>query len=112
MSGKNPETIREAKLRRYKRKRIIQGLLVAAVVIFIAFFVFRSASFQRGFKTFRSNYSGGLDRTITVYDNHGNEIKKYQTKTDIEDNENKILFDTAEGKRIIIYNAVVVAEEN
>lgn len=99
-------------MKKYRRKTIVQGLLIAMAIIFVAFFVFRSASFQRGIKTFRSNYSGGLNRTITVYDNYGNEIKQYQTKTDIENNENKILFDTAEGKRIIIYNAIVVAEEN
>ena len=53
---------------------------------------------------------GGLNREITVYDHNGNIIKKYQGKCDIQTNENKVLFDL-DDKRIIIYNATVIAEE-
>lgn len=41
----------------------------------------------------------------------GNLLKTYEGKCDIEENDsNKVLFDI-DGKRVIIYNAVVIAEE-
>lgn len=46
MAGGNPQFVREAKLRKYKKKRIIQGLLVAVVVIFVAFFCFSFGKFS------------------------------------------------------------------
>lgn len=62
-------------------------------------------------KDWDSNYNGGLKRTISVYSYDGNLLKKYSGKCDIEENEsNKVLFDI-NGKRVIIYNAVVIAEE-
>lgn len=68
-------------------------------------------SWERTKKDWDSNYNGGLKRTISVYSYDGNLLKKYSGKCDIEENEsNKVLFDI-NGKRVIIYNAVVIAEE-
>lgn len=70
-------------------------------------------SWERTVKDLDSEYTGGLNRTITVYDQNGQAIKQYKGKVDIRDSEygNKVLFDL-DGKRVVIYNAVVVAEEN
>jgi hypothetical protein len=70
-------------------------------------------SWERTVKDLDSEYAGGLNRTITVYDQNGQAIKQYKGKVDIRDSEygNKVLFDL-DGKRVVIYNAVVVAEEN
>ena len=71
-----------------------------------------SESFQRSMKTFRSEYTGGLERTVRVYSGSGELIETYEGKLDVEANEygNKVLFDL-NGKRVILYNATVIVEE-
>lgn len=93
------------------KKKITSLVLVLAIIT--SCLVGCTESVERGFKDLDSEYGGGLDRTITVYDQNGQAIKQYKGKVDIEDSEygNKVLFDM-NGKRVIIYNAVVVAEEN
>lgn len=90
------------------------GLLVVfGVVIVCILFVavtFKE-DFKRGLKSLNSDFNGGLDRTITVYSDTGEVLEKYRGKCDIESNESKVLFDM-DGKRVIIYNAIVIAEEN
>ncbi|MNW28117.1 hypothetical protein D3C74_49290 [compost metagenome] len=58
----------------------------------------------------RESADTGLDRVITLYDQDGKVIKSWQGKTDVEVAENKVKFDL-NGKRIIVYNGIVVAEE-
>ena len=71
------------------------------------------ASVQRALKSINSEYFGGLDRTVTVYDYDGNEITSYTGKIDIEDTETggKVKFDL-DGKRTIIYGGIVIVQEN
>ncbi|WP_028972961.1 hypothetical protein [Spirochaeta cellobiosiphila] len=83
-------------------------------VILISFILMScSESFQRNVKTFTSEYAGGLNRTVSVYSANGELISQYKGKIDVQTNEygNKVLFDL-NGKRVIIYNALVVVEEN
>ena len=68
-------------------------------------------SWEREIKSLQSEYSGGLDRTVTVYDMQGEPIKEYTGKIDVETNDGKVLFDL-NGKRTIIYNATVIVQEN
>lgn len=89
-------------------KKLITGFLAVVMLLTLTAC---GESWKRTQKNFDSNYNGGLDRTITVYDYTGNKIAEYSGKCDIEANENKVLFDI-DDKRIIIYNAVVIAEEN
>lgn len=87
-------------------------------ICYIALFVFMAtvlsgcAEWDRAVKDFDSNMDGGLDRTVTVYDNSGNQIAVYEGKIDIEDSEygNKVKFDL-DGKRVILYNCSVIVEE-
>jgi hypothetical protein len=75
-------------------------------------------SFDRAVKDMDSNLNGGLNRVLTVYDQNGKPIKTYQGKFDIDPNTDanggttgtKIKFDL-NGKRVIIYNATVIVEE-
>lgn len=88
-------------------------LVIFGVVIVCILFVgvaFKE-DFKRGLKSLNSDFNGGLDRTITVYSDTGEVLEKYRGKCDIESNESKVLFDM-DGKRVIIYNAIVIAEEN
>lgn len=69
------------------------------------------ASTSRWMKDVSSEYGGGLNRTVTVYDMQGEPIREYTGKIDVEANEGKVLFDL-NGKRTIIYNATVIVQEN
>lgn len=95
-----------------KRKIIIFVVIIVAILIIAAVLMLNGASFQRGLKSFKSNYSGGLDRTITVYDYNGNVIKSWSGKFDVQESETRVFFDDENGKRVIIYNGIVINEEN
>lgn len=70
-------------------------------------------SWERMQKSQQSEYEGGLNRTVTVYSYTGEKIAEYTGKFDIQENDagTKVLFDK-DGKRTIIYNAVVIAQED
>lgn len=70
-----------------------------------------TATQQRDLKTMSSNWGGGLDRTVTLYDYNGNEIKSWSGKFDVSDNDQETYFDI-NGKRVIIKGGIVVNEEN
>lgn len=48
----------------------------------------------------------------SLYDQNGKVIKRYKDNFDVEDNQygNKFKFDVA-GKRVLLYNATVIVEE-
>lgn len=70
------------------------------------------ASFSRCMKSINSDISGGLDRTVTLYDYQGDVLGSWSGKFDISEDDNEIYFDDADGKRVIIQGGVVVCEEN
>lgn len=87
---------------------IVAGVIVAIVIIFA---MFNSSEFQRNFKSTVSNYTGGLNRTVTVYDYDGKPIQSWSGKFDVSENENEMFFDDENGKRVIIQNGIVIVEE-
>ncbi|QDP40275.1 hypothetical protein [Radiobacillus deserti] len=72
----------------------------------------QTASGQRAVKSLDSNVSGGLERTVEVYDYNGKLVEKYEGKIDIreQDVSGKVLFDM-NGKRHIINGGIVIIEE-
>lgn len=72
-----------------------------------------TASMERYTKDSESNLNGGLSRTLKVYSQTGELIKAYDGKFDIDPNtvDGKVKFDL-NGKRTIIYNALVIVDEN
>ena len=56
----------------------------------------------RALKTQDSNFNGGIERQVIVYDANGDIIEEYQGKFDVEYNSNQILFDDEDGQRHII----------
>lgn len=102
----------QARIRKGKRRRNICIVIFVIMALSVAFFTFNSASNKRFRKTWWSDISGGLDRTVTVYDYNGSVIKQYEGKFDIKESETKVMFDDENGKRVNIYNAVVIVEEN
>ena len=94
-------------------KRNIVRILSAIVLILVLLSTFTAcASWKREIKSIKSDFGGGLDRTITVYDYNGNEIRSWSGKIDISNSENEIFFDDADGHRVIIHGGIVICEEN
>ena len=56
----------------------------------------------RALKTQDSNFNGGIERQVIVYDANGDVIEEYQGKFDVEYDSNQILFDDENGQRHII----------
>lgn len=99
-----------------KRERVSRKPMIPVIILFVigVSLMFStgcgSASCARQCKTWRSDWEGGMDRTVKVYSQTGELIAEYSGKIDIETSENKVLFDV-DGQRIIIYNALVIVEE-
>lgn len=86
-------------------------LVVIILVIGLLVLMFSGANFQRTIKSWRSNYTGGLYRIVSVYDYNGNLLREYgPAMIDISESENETFFDY-NGNRIIIHNAIVIVEE-
>lgn len=79
--------------------------IVIAVGIWVAgwFYCTHTEGGKRALKTQQSNFNGGIERRVLVYDVLGNVIADYQGKFDIEYDNDRILFDDEEGLRHIIY---------
>ncbi len=90
------------------KKKMIAMILV---LVICAMTLAGCASWNRGWKSFTSDLSGGLDRTITVYDYNGNEIHSWTGKIDISESEDEVFFDL-NGKRTVIHGGIVIIQEN
>ena len=83
---------------------IIATIIVAiAICGGILFWLYGTESGARAIKDTKSNASGGIERTVTVYDFDGDIIQQYSGKFDVEYNSERIKFDDENGKRHIIY---------
>lgn len=86
-------------------------LVVIILVLGLLALTFSGANFQRTIKSWRSNYTGGLYRIVSVYDYNGNLLREYgPAMIDISESENETFFDY-NGNRIVIHNAIVIVEE-
>ena len=92
--------------------------LVAVVLCgLLVWHLYGTESGKRAQKSFKSEVSGGLTRTVKVYDMEGELLHEYEGKFDIEEQQEegvvKVKFD-CDGKRHIIYcstGTVVIDEE-
>ena len=93
------------------RSGVLIFIIVIALMVGMLIFAFSSANFQRTLKSWRSNYTGGLYRIVSVYDYNGNLLREYgPAMIDISESENETFFDY-NGTRIVIHNAIVIVEE-
>lgn len=96
---------------------LIELFLVIGMVVGCGAYRTNTESGKRGLKTWKSETSGGIDRTVTVYDVKGKELAKYTGRFDVEESSQegvvKIKFD-CKGKRHIIYaqTGTVLIDEN
>ncbi|MBO4863261.1 MAG: hypothetical protein J5517_02740 [Eubacterium sp.] len=91
----------------YKKARIVSviaGVIILAAAWSIGVWYFNGTEAgKRAIKTQQSNFGGGIERRITVYDVEGDVIATYEGRFDIEYDNDRILFDDEEGLRHIIY---------
>lgn len=93
------------------RSSVLIVIIVVALVVSMLIFTFSGANFQRTLKSWRSNYTGGLYRIVSVYDYNGNLLREYgPAMIDISESENETFFDY-NGNRVVIHNAIVIVEE-
>ena len=89
------------------KKKIMLGSLVIITMLCLT----GCSSWDRGLKSMGSDLTGGLNRTVTVYDYNGNQIKQWSGKFDISEDDNETYFDI-DGKRVIIQGGIIISEEN
>lgn len=92
---------------------IISVVLIAAIGIGMHWYYNNTASGKRAYKSQESNFGGGIERTVKIYDVNGELITEYEGKFDITYDDNRILFDDENGKRHVIYypTGTVVIDE-
>lgn len=91
-------------------KKILLALALVAMVGLTA--TSCTESQQREIKSIKSNWTGGLNRTVTVYDYNGQKIKSWSGQFDVkETTRNSVYFDTEDGKRVIISGGIIINEE-
>lgn len=89
------------------KKKIAVFALLATMVLSLT----SCASWNRMWKSFGSDISGGLNRTVTVYSYDGDVLGQWSGKFDVSESEQETYFDI-NGKRIIIQGGIVINEEN
>lgn len=98
----------------YKNLKVGVGTIVIGLIVMIlVFFGFHwyntsTASGIRSLKDFKSNFSNGIEREITITAEDGRQIFYYEGKVDVESDhtDNYIKFESEEGKRYLIYYGV------
>lgn len=92
-------------------KKKIAALALAAALAASVCGMTGCASIERELKSIDSEMSGGLQRTVTLYDEEGEKLDEWEGRIDIRFNEaGQTLFDL-NGKRVLIDGGIVVSEE-
>lgn len=94
-----------------KNKKSLLVILIA-VGLLVFMLVSCTESQQREIKSIQSNWAGGLNRRVEVYDYNGGLIKSWEGKFDVKETDrNSVYFDDAYGKRVIISGGIIINEE-
>ena len=93
-------------------KTILITIIILVIAIGIAACCYNSQSIKRLGKDIKSDLSGGLNRTVTVYTADGEILKTYKGKIDLETTEGGIVKFDLNGQRIMYYNCYVEVIEN
>ena len=89
----------------------MKKMVIGIVSIIMALSMDGCESNSREVKSTFSDLTGGLDRTVTVYDYNGEAIKSWTGHFDVSESESEVYFDL-NGKRVIIHGGIVINEEN
>lgn len=86
---------------------IIIGVIIGIAMSAGSLIYSQTESGKRALKDQKSEFNGGIERTLTVYDINGNIIEQYEGKFDVKmtqnDQNSYIKFDDENGKRHLIY---------
>lgn len=82
-------------------------ITVLFTLCFLMMLLTGCASCDRARVDMKSDFKGGLDRTITVYTANGDIIAEYKGKIDIQANDGGYLKFDYNGKRYVYYNCFV-----
>ena len=94
-----------------KKNRLLWMMLIA-VALLLFMLTSCTESQQRNLKSIQSNWTGGLNRKVEVYDYNGGLIKSWEGRFDVrETDQNSVYFDDADGKRVIISGGIIINEE-
>lgn len=78
------------------------GICVIVFVVLVGVVALLGTSTaQRTLKSVSSDFGGGLDRTVTVYDYNGNEIRSWTGKFDVSESENEVYFDKLSRRMLV-----------
>lgn len=91
-------------------KKVVRRLVLITVIL-VSGLLGGCSSCSRMSKSIGSDFGGGLNRTVTLYDYSGNKLREYSGKFDVSESENEVYFDL-NGKRVILHGGIVVNEEN
>ena len=89
----------------------MKKIIALALILVTIFMLTGCASMERDMKTITSDWGGGLNRTVTVYDYNGNPIQSWTGKIDISESDNETWFDL-NGKRTIIQGGIIIVQED
>lgn len=94
------------------RKKTIIGTCALATTAVLALGLSGCASCDRLAKSWGSEISNGMNRTVVLYDYEGDELARWEGKIDLQVSEEggHVLFDQ-DGKRTVIAGGIVVSEE-
>lgn len=82
---------------------IIAGAIIAGMWVGGSWYYKNTESGKRALKTQDSNFHGGIEREIIVYDMEGDEIERFRGKFDVDYGDERIMFDDENGNRHVIY---------
>lgn len=82
-------------------------ILAVVLGLTLCFGMTGCASLERDITDIKSNLTGGMQRTITVYTADGKELATYEGKIDMEANDGGYVKFDFNGKRYIYYNCFV-----
>lgn len=94
------------------RKKTIIGTCALVTTAALALGLSGCASCDRLAKSWDSEISNGMNRTVVLYDYEGDELARWEGKIDLQVSEEggHVLFDQ-DGKRTVIAGGIVVSEE-
>ena len=87
------------------KKLFFVSLLIASVL-----FSGCTGEQKRGIKSIKSNWTGGLNRVVTLYDYNGKIVKTWKGTIDIKKKKKETDF-ILDNKRVVIHGGITVIEE-
>ena len=96
---------------------VVTGIAFLVMAVFPLVWLYGTEAGERAQRTFSSDWGGGVERVVSVYDVEGDRIARYEGRFDVDSNPDRIIFDIPNGdgtsRRVLIWTATstVIIEE-